>query len=164
MIIFRIALYLLTMTKQIEIVKKTRFFLLDGIKDLTAEQLNKVPDGFNNNIIWNIAHLMAAQQGICYVRAGLPTVIDEKLFLAYKSGTKPEQFVDATEAAHIKHLFLTTIDRLETDYNNNIFGGYVPWTTRYGVEIRNIDDTISFLPMHEGLHLGYIMAMKRVVG
>ena len=52
--------------RQFEILKLTRQYLLNDIKDLTVEQLNEVPAGFNNNIIWNVAHMLATQQGICY--------------------------------------------------------------------------------------------------
>lgn len=63
------------MNKQIEIIRKTRVKLLEMLSDLSTDQLNKIPAGFNNNIIWNLAHLVAAQQGICYLRAGLPMVL-----------------------------------------------------------------------------------------
>jgi len=151
------------MHPQIETIRKTRTALLNLIQDLSVEELNEIPAGFNNNIIWNVAHLTAAQQGVCYLRAGLKLQIDEKYFLPFKPETKPEQFVDAEEVETIKQMLFSTIDQLETDYEQNAFAEYIPWTTRYGVEIRNIDDAISFLPFHEGLHLGYSMALKRVV-
>jgi hypothetical protein len=57
------------MKSQIEIIKKTRTFLLEQIKNLGNEEFNRVAEGFNNNIIWNLGHMIAAQQGICYKRA-----------------------------------------------------------------------------------------------
>ena len=57
----------------------------------------------------------------------------------------------------------TTLDKLAEDYNNDAFANYKSWTTRYGVEINNIDDIINFLSFHDGLHTGYIMALKRCV-
>jgi hypothetical protein len=42
------------MNPQIDTLKKVRAVLLEGIKDLTTEQLNKIPQGYNNNIIWNL--------------------------------------------------------------------------------------------------------------
>lgn len=163
MIIFRIALYLATMNKQIEIIQKPRFFLLDVVHDLSNEQLNKIPDGFNNNIIWNLAHMIATQQGVCYIRAGLPKVVGEAFWQTYTSGTKPTDIVNSDEVENIKKLFISTMDQLVTDYNNQIFSNYAAWTTRSGIELRNIDEALSFIPMHEGLHVGYIMALKRVV-
>lgn len=133
MIIFTIALSLVTMTEKIEIIRKTRAFLLEALKDLNTEQLNKIPEGFNNNIIWNLGHMVAAQQGVCYVRAGLKPKVSEEFIAAYKSGSKPGAFVGDAGIAEIKSLLLTTLDDLEADYNNHIFGGYITWTTRYSV-------------------------------
>lgn len=151
------------MLKAIEILYKPRTFLINLLDTLTIEQLNTVPAGFNNNIVWNFAHMIAAQQGVCYLRAGLKTVIDEEMYLAYKPETKPEKFIDATQLEAIKQLAFTTLDQLEKDYNEGIFANYVPWTTRYGVGINNIDDAIKFLPFHDGLHTGYIMAQRRAL-
>ena len=64
---------------------------------LTIEQLNKVPDGFNNNLVWNYAHIVASMQMLCYLRAGLPARLDEEFVHAYKIGTKPEKFVTVEE-------------------------------------------------------------------
>jgi hypothetical protein len=58
-------------------IKNTRAFVLELVKDLTTEQLNKIPAGFNNNIIWNIAHLTAAQQNLCYVRSDLTITVEQ---------------------------------------------------------------------------------------
>lgn len=66
------------MDKSFEIIRKTRQAILSQVSELTIGQLNEIPAGFNNNIIWNLAHMVAAQQGICYVRGGLPLVIKEK--------------------------------------------------------------------------------------
>ncbi|HWD90430.1 MAG TPA: DinB family protein [Mucilaginibacter sp.] len=55
MIIISIATHFATiMNPQIDTLKKVRAVLLEGIKDLTTEQLNKIPQGYNNNIIWNL--------------------------------------------------------------------------------------------------------------
>ena len=151
------------MNKSIEIIKQPRFFILKLIEDLTTEQLNHIPQGFNNNLIWNLAHIISGQQGICYKRAGLPVAVEDKYFTPYRPDTKPERFIDADEIAAIKQLFLTTIDQLETDIQNNLFTGYSAWLSRYGTEITSFDDALHFLPFHEGLHCGYMMALKRAV-
>src|SRR5579862_8393618 len=110
------------MTYQIDSVKKIRAFLLDGLKDLTNEQLNKIPEGFNNNIAWNLGHMVAAQQGICYKRAGLDTIISEEFYEQFRSGTKPEKPLGDSEIANIKELMVSTINHLQADYDEQIFG------------------------------------------
>ena len=151
------------MYPQIKMLRTTRAWLLNMITDLSTEQLNKIPAGFNNNIIWNVTHLIAAQQGVCYVRAGLKPVVEEKYFINYKSETKPGEALDSNEIEKIKGLLLTSLDQLEVDLEKNIFTNYTAWATRYGAEMNNINDALNFLPFHEGLHLGYVMALKRAV-
>ena len=151
------------MTKSFDRLKKVRQTVINIVNDLSMEEINKIPDGFNNNIAWNLGHLIAAQQGICYVRPGLKQVVDEKYFLQYKPGTKPEQDIDENEVELMKEVLLTSIDKLENDYNSDLFVSYPSWTTRYGVEIASIDDAIHFLLYHEGLHTGTIMALKKIV-
>ena len=151
------------MTKQIEIIRKTRSFLLDHLKDLTTEQLNKIPEGFNNNIIWNLGHLVAAQQGVCYIRAGLAPRLDEGFINAFNSGPNQGEPLSEAEIETIKSLLFTTLDQLEDDYSSGVFGSYTAWTVRYGVEFTNIDDAITFLPFHEGLHSGFVTALKKLV-
>ncbi len=151
------------MKHEIEYVKQSRLYFLSLIEGLTARQLNEIPAGFNNNIIWNLGHLLASQQSICYVRSGNSMVIDEKYLAAYKPETKPSPFVAETEIEEMKKLFLTAIQQFEKDYENGLFSNYTAFSTRYGINVNNIDEAISFLQFHEGLHVGYIMAMKHAV-
>lgn len=152
------------MNKPFEIIRQTRRHMLNLIKDLTIDELNKVPAGFNNNIIWNLGHVIASQQGVCYRRAGLDLKIDDDFFAMYKPETKPERFITTDELENIKQLLFSTIDQLEEDYKTDMFANYVPWVTRYEVKIDSVNDALTFLPFHEGLHMGYIMALKRAIG
>ena len=151
------------MNTAIDTIKQPRIKLLGIINDLSVDRLNKVPEGFNNNIIWNLAHMVAAQQGICYKRSGLDTKVTNEFFMAYKPDTKPEKFIDEAGVAEIKALLFTTLDQLQADYDDKIFVNYPPVVTRYGIELNSIDSAISFLPFHEGLHIGCIMALKKLV-
>jgi hypothetical protein len=41
------------MKEQLEITRKTRAAFVYLCKNLSMEQMNYIPEGFNNNIIWN---------------------------------------------------------------------------------------------------------------
>jgi hypothetical protein len=151
------------MNDQIETIRKTRSFLLDYIKELNIGQLNKIPAGFNNNIAWNLGHMVAAQQGVCYLRAGLKTWVNEDFFNAYKPGSKPTEYINEQQIEKIKELFFSSLDILKSDYVKGLWTNYSAWSTRYGVELKTIEDAIQFLNFHEGLHLGYVMALKRAI-
>jgi hypothetical protein len=151
------------MTSLIDSIQKVRHFLLQQIEDLDATTLNQIPTGFNNNIAWNLGHLIAAQQGICYVRTGVRMVVEDKYFTEFKPGTKPERFFDQAEIEQIKKLLLSSLVQLPLDYKNGLFSTYPAWTTRYGVEIASIEEAVRFVLFHEGLHSGVIQAMKKLV-
>lgn len=149
--------------KAIEILKMPRLGILEQLKDLSIEQLNTIPAGFNNNIIWNLGHIIAAQQGVCYRRANVEPFVNADFLATYGAGSKPDNFLGEDQLQLIKELYTSTLDQLVIDYNNNLFANYGAWTTRYGVNLNTIDDVIQFLPFHEGLHIGGINAMKKVV-
>jgi len=155
-----------SMDKRVDKMKKARQSLLDQIIELSSEQLNQIPIGFNNNIIWNITHLIAAQQGICYLRAGQQTIVVDKFIKPFFTNSKPERIIDASEIQEIKKLFISTMDQLQSDYDKSIFGNYTPSPNIlkvYGIELKDIDDALEFLLYHEGYHSGCILALKKLV-
>jgi hypothetical protein len=149
------------MNKGHDFIRKARLVLTNIAKELSIEQLNEIPTGFNNNIIWNMGHLIATQQIVCYRRAGADTVVDAEFVDMYAPGTRPERFITEEEVLRIQELFFTSLDRFEVDIHNGVFDNYTQWTTRAGVDITNVNDVDAFLPYHEGMHVGYIMALKR---
>ena len=154
------------MDKRIEKIKNFRLFLLKQITGFTDEQLNKIPDGYNNNIIWNLTHLICAQQGICYLRAGQTALVTDKYITPFFTNTKPERILEKQEIEEIKGLFISTIDELQTDYDKKIFSNYTPSPNIfrvYGIEISSIDDALEFLLYHEGYHSGYIISLIHLV-
>lgn len=152
------------MNKAIDSLRKTRDWALQLTEGIPEEALNAVPEGFNNNIIWNLAHLVAAEQGICYLRAGAEPVMPLSFIKAYTRGTRPEGPVSAVGIAEIRAALTATPARIEADLAAGAFAGYQPWTTPYGVELASIEDALQFLLFHEGMHCGYILALKRVLG
>jgi len=149
--------------KCIDTIKATRKLFLKLINSLSIDQLNKVPEGFNNNIIWNFAHVIVSQQILCYKLAGLPLKIDEKFIPKYSKGTKPETFADENELTFFKQQAVNLMDELIVDIEKEIFNNYNTYTTSFGVELSSVHDAVKFLSMHEGLHLGYAMALKRII-
>lgn len=141
--------------------RKVRSYLLETVHDLTTEQFNHIPAGFNNNIIWNIGHVIATQQSVCYVRAEKPLCVPDDLFNAYKPGTKPGKYEECIDIDNLKKLALKTIDKFEKDFLADEFFLYLPWTTRYGVTLSDIQTATEFLFYHEGIHMGYIMALRK---
>jgi len=151
------------MTRAIGILQNPRKLILETISNLTIEQVNKIPAGFNNNIIWNLGHMIASQQGICYKRSGLTLTVSDDFFKTYVSGSKPERFITEARYEEIKQLFFSTLEQMDADYAAGKFVTYESVNTRYNVFLSNIDEALAFLPFHDGLHIGYIMSLRKLV-
>jgi len=151
------------MDTSIVTIQETRKLFLNLIEGLTIEEINIIPQGFNNNIIWNFGHVIVSQQTLCYRLAGLPLNLDESYVLKYAKGTKPETFLDGKELAFLKELSVSMINILVDDMDKNLFSNYKEYQTSFNVKLLNVQDAVKFLTMHEGMHYGYVLALKKLV-
>ena len=60
-------------------------------------------------------------------------------------------------------LLIETSKILMKDFDADFFTDYKPYTTSFGVDLKDIEDAIIFNNMHESLHYGYILAQKRAL-
>ncbi|AXT57502.1 DinB family protein [Aquimarina sp. MMG015] len=149
------------MRDQLEITRTNRKLLAKIMDNFSLEDLNKVPQGFNNNLIWNIAHVVVTQQLLTYKLSGLPMMISDEMIVKYRKGTKTEGLVSKEEVEKVKELLFTTIDKTEKDIDGSIFEGYQEYPTSTGFVLKSVEDAINFNNFHEGIHLGYILALKK---
>ena len=148
---------------RIDIAKKNRKLLEGFIDNLSLEQLNKVPQGFKNNVIWNIAHCIVTQQLLIYKKSGLNGVLSNEMIAKYRKGTKTEGDVSQAEVDEIRSLLFSPLEQTETDYNNGVFKAFETYTVSTGSTLTQVDDAIDFNNFHEGIHLGYILALKKAL-
>ena len=143
--------------------KTSRKIYLEYFDKYSLEQLNIVPEKFNNNLIWNIGHIIAAQQSLVYKTSNLPINIPDEFFDRYKPGTKPMGAVSQNEVNEIKSLLTSMIDQTETDLANGKFVSFTERNTITGFHLGNLQDAFVFNNYHEGLHLGYMKSIARFV-
>src|SRR6476620_10825581 len=104
------------METSFEITATSRNVLLKFLENYSLEQLNKIPQGFSNNLIWNVAHVIVVQQMLVYHLAGLPMMVSNEMVEKYKKGTKPEGEVSQAEVDEIKSLLFSTIEKTKKDF------------------------------------------------
>ena len=144
-----------------DITRKNRDILKRFLQEFSLEQLNKIPEGFNNNIFWNIAHVVVTQQLLIYNMSGLKMPVDEELVNKYRKDTKVENDVTQVKVDELIKLLHNSLDQLIQDYKNNLFKSYNEYTVSTNSTLTNVEDAIQFNNFHEGIHLGYILAMKK---
>lgn len=149
------------MNQTFEITRTSRKILSQFLEKYSLEQLNKIPEGFSNNLIWNIAHVLVTQQILVYKLSGLPMNVSDEMVNAYKKGSKPEHIASQSEVEEIKILLSKTIDQTEKDFDNGVFKDFEEYPTSTGFVLKSTQDAMAFNNFHEGLHIGIMMSLKK---
>jgi len=148
---------------QFDILSQSRSNLLALLAPYTNDQLNHIPSGFKNNLAWNLGHVVVSQQLLCYKLSGLPLTIPEDLVEQFRRGTIPVNPLNDQEINRLKSLASHTADKFREDYKKGRFKEYQGYQSLYGVKLERLEDAIVFNNAHEGLHLGYMMAMRKLI-
>lgn len=151
------------MNQHFDLQKIARNNVLALINGCSAESLNAIPPKFSNNLIWNVGHILVTQQLLLYKLSGVSCRVDNEMIEKYRKGTKPEGVVSQEEIDFIIQQLVITADLARVDYQNKHFGDYAAYPTSFGVTLHSIEDAITFNNMHESMHLGTMIALKKFV-
>lgn len=151
------------MKKHFSLLQATRNNVLRLVENLPLETLNKIPEGFNNNIAWNLGHLVATQQLLCYGLSGAQILVENDFVSKYRKGSKPEGDIDQAELDFIKNQLIILVEKTEEDLANGLFQNFKEYPTSYGVVLNSVEEAITFNNLHEAMHLGYIIALKKAL-
>jgi hypothetical protein len=133
------------------------------LKTTPREELLKIPTGYNNNIWWNIAHVVVTQQILVYKLSGLSMQVPAELVAKFQKGTTPDGTATDEEIEQVKKLLFSTIEKTIEDYDNGVFKSYNEYATSANVTLKTVDDAFPFNFFHEGLHYGSILALRRAL-
>ncbi|GAB3788865.1 DinB family protein [Spirosoma horti] len=130
-------------------LEEKRNSLIEKTKNLSLEHYNFIPPGFNNNIIWNLGHMLAVSESILYKNSNFLPPAHAFDITRFKRGTKPEQSYTAEEITSIRQALLDTVTyfkkqaaaeltvaEAQVDGSSNVINGAV----------------LQFLLFHENLH------------
>ncbi len=153
------------MERKFVFLEQTRKNIIAVCDTLTYEQLNKIPAGFKNNILWNVVHLHVSEQILIYSLCKIsPLRTDNELMKLYRIGTvPPEEPMEEKEFEQIKKDYIDEVEKLKSDYKANVFKEFRQYKTSYGVELYNLEDAVDFNNIHESVHYGYILALRKAI-
>lgn len=163
----RLLAYLSSMDKNtqnaIALLRATRKNTLGIYNNYNFDQLNAIPAGFNNNLLWNAGHVIATMELLTYGLAGLPLPSDKEFINRYRKGSKPEPPCPEGDYGRIGEELSRSIDRLASDLETLDFSNFKKYATSYGVTLASIGDALIFNNMHEAMHLGTMLSLKKLV-
>ena len=151
------------MKEHLSILAHNRAIYSRFLNSFSLAQLNTIPEGFNNNIIWNVAHALVTQQSIMYKLSGLKPHVPQVWIDSYRKGTKPEgdvsqDFVDALDVA-----LTDTMEHLKKDLDAGAFKNYQPYTTSTKMHLDSIETGFPFVLFHDGIHIGSVLALAKLI-
>ncbi|MFK8056394.1 MAG: DinB family protein [Saprospiraceae bacterium] len=151
------------LTEDLKILKATRANILKLLSEFSLQQVNQVPEGLNNNLAWNAGHIWVTQKLLTYGLSGQETGLSAELIGAYKKGSKPGATISAEDWAVIIDGLTNSVDELEKDLVGLTWAEHKPYTTSYGVTIAHVSKGVRFNNTHEGMHLGTMIALSKLV-
>jgi len=134
--------------------------LLEG---LTTAQLTVVPQGAANSILWNIGHVCTDQVNMLYAPAGLPSPLPDDFHTWFDPGTSPSDWTKQPDLALVfaaSRELTTTVVR---DFEGRKFRDFTPYSLAEGYSIDSIEEAIAYHTIHEGMHIGVILTLRRLV-
>ena len=147
-------------------VKNSREQVYQLVGGLTDEQWLMIPAGHDNNIAWNVGHLIWAQLGLTYGRTNLEMPIDREPYIPlYGIGTSPADWDGDPDPSELLETFMQMADRTIEDAKASVFDDakFTPWQTGGGAKFETLLDMMVYNTAHEGEHRGMIMALKNLV-
>ncbi len=143
---------------------QTRARFLELMERHSLATVNEIPFGFNNNLLWNFGHVLVTEQLLLYKLSGNAMRMPDKLIEQYRKGSKPDGKASNGEWKELMEYGRASKEMIQADFEAGKFASFEYYKTSAGIELHSAEEVISFLPIHEGIHLGYAMALKRMLG
>lgn len=147
----------------LHILRATRNNILNVLSGKTLDQLNKIPAGFGNNLIWNAGHVWVTEILLIQGLGGIDHGVDTALIAKYRKGSRPDQAVDQQEVDFIMERLANSPSELENCLATADTWTYNAYTTSYGTTLSSVAEAVRFNNVHEGLHFGSILALNKLV-
>ena len=155
------------MSKELPVAFKTfrttRWHMAREIEDLNPEQMLAIPPGREDNIIWNVGHLLCSLSRLTYAFSGFPLPIPEDYLGLYGKGTSAKEWDEIPDVGQCLELFNEMPGRIETDYRAGRFQEYQSLTIGPN-DINSVEEAVAFHCFHEGLHIGMVITLKDLMG
>ncbi len=142
----------------------TRHHMLRELEGLSHADLLAIPEGRDDNILWNAGHLLCSLSRLTYVFSGFPLPIPEGYLALFGKGTSARNWTEAPDPAEVLENFNAMPARIEADYIAAKFKEYKPLQITPADTIDSVEEAVAFHCFHEGLHIGMIITLKELLG
>lgn len=144
-------------------LKVIRNNTLNAVKEVSESQADSVPEGFNNNIRWNLGHVYLSQERFAFAFAQEPMVVPDEFTELFGRDSKPSEWkVQPPTLPVLVQLLEDQTSRIEERLSNRLDEVVAnPLTMPSGLTLKTIGEYLTFSMYHEGLHVQTIKMLKK---
>ena len=150
-------------TRQFELLRFLRGMGAGVAEGLDEAQLLTVPDGLSNNIVWNLGHVLLYESIFLYAQSGVTQPVPESYSELFKAGTSPAEWDAPPDVAEVVERYKTQVDQTASDFETGKFNDFKTMKISDQLTLGSLEEAIAFHCFHEGVHLGRMGALKRLV-
>jgi len=145
---------------QLKVIRSTT---LNAVKELNESQADTVPEGFNNNIRWNLGHVYLSQERFAFAFAQEPMVVPDGFLELFGRDSKPSEWkVQPPTLPALIQLLEDQTSRIEDKLNSRLDEVVSkPLIMPSGLILKTIAEYLTFSMYHEGMHVQTIRMLKR---
>ncbi|WP_226579568.1 DinB family protein [Halobacillus litoralis] len=139
---------------------------LAALDATTEEAAGQTPQGFLNNIRWNLGHIYVSQENLLQRFLGEDPELPKTYLSLFNGGTSPEEWPENVPSLiELRGYLEEQTERMIHQFQGRLDEeGEKPFDLGGGVVFRTLDEVVNFSLWHEGLHQGTISAQKRAQG
>lgn len=132
-----------------------------GILDMTSEkEADIIPVGFSNNLRWNLGHILISLPGLVMTRSGERFPYSKEYLAYFNRGTSPKDWEDAPPTlAEIKEKLESQLEMIQ----RSVSGKLEQKLEEPFMGLETVGGLLGFAINHEVLHIGTMLAMRKVV-
>ena len=138
-------------------IDRARTSIAKTLEDVSSEACNVIPEGFNNNIHWQLGHILVAAD-MFILKGNEVAPAEFKAF--FSNGTKPADWSADVPSVETVLALLQKQAEVIQGIDSSTFDTKLE-TPMFGNE--TVGDFAAIGAFHESFHAGQIHAMKRVV-
>lgn len=144
-------------------LKVIRSNTINAVKELSESQADSVPEGFNNNIRWNLGHVYLVQERFAFGFIPEPILMPDGFTDLFGRDTKPSEWkVQPPTLPELIQLLEDQTSRIQEKLNNRLDEVVAkPFTMPSGLTLKTIGEFLTFSMYHEGMHVQTIKMLKR---
>jgi len=133
------------------------------VSDVTESQADLIPQGFNNNIRWNLGHIYLVQEQFAFVFSQGPVQIPDGFVELFATGSKPTDWkLKPPTLSDIVQMLAEQSKRIRLNLENRLDEPVENPLTIAALSLKTVEEFLSFTLFHEGIHSQMLKILKNL--